>query len=95
MPTNNSFGDIHEVDPRQPDEDARPSGVDNYIQQIKETADKLARDGASRGDIKLLATALRELYAAENQSDAFIDYGDKFRFSMNEGDYQAPDQKRE
>ncbi len=40
-------------------------------------------------------TALRELYAAENRSDAFIDYGDKFRFSMNEGDYKAPDQKRD
>jgi hypothetical protein len=39
-------------------------------------------------------TALRELYAAENRSDAFIDYGDRFRFSMNEGDYKAPDQKR-
>jgi hypothetical protein len=37
--------------------------------------------------------ALRELYAAENRSDAFIDYGDRFRFSMNEGDYQAPDPK--
>ena len=61
MPTNNSFGDIHEVDPRQPDDDVRTTGVDLYIQQIKETADKLARDGASRGDIKLLATALREL----------------------------------
>jgi uncharacterized protein (TIGR00730 family) len=61
MPTNNSFGDIHEVDPRQPDDDARVTGVDLYVQQIKETADKLARDGASRGDIKLLATALREL----------------------------------
>ena len=61
MPTNNSFGDIHEVDPRQPDDDARVTGIDLYVQQIKETADKLARDGASRGDIKLLATALREL----------------------------------
>jgi len=38
--------------------------------------------------------ALRELYAAENKTDAFIDYGDRFRFSMNEGDYKAPDQKR-
>ncbi|NOU32477.1 MAG: hypothetical protein HOO96_31615 [Polyangiaceae bacterium] len=38
--------------------------------------------------------ALRELYAAENRSDGFIDYGDKFRFSMNEGDYRAPDPKR-
>ncbi|MEO8702121.1 MAG: hypothetical protein ABI867_18910 [Kofleriaceae bacterium] len=39
--------------------------------------------------------ALRELYAAENKTAAFIDYGDRFRFSMNEGDYKAPDQKRE
>jgi hypothetical protein len=39
--------------------------------------------------------ALRELYAAENRSDAFIDYGDRFRFSMNDGDYKAPDQKRD
>jgi hypothetical protein len=38
--------------------------------------------------------ALRELYAAENRTDGFIDYGDRFRFSMNEGDYKAPDQKR-
>jgi hypothetical protein len=37
--------------------------------------------------------ALRELYAAENRSDASIDYGDQFRFSMNEGDYRAPDPK--
>lgn len=37
--------------------------------------------------------ALRELYAAENRSDAFIDYGHRFRFSMNEGDYKAPDRK--
>jgi hypothetical protein len=40
-------------------------------------------------------TALRELYAGENRSDAFIDYGDKFRFSMNEGDYKAPDPKHD
>jgi uncharacterized protein (TIGR00730 family) len=33
----------------------------DYIQQIKETADKLARDNASRGDIKLIASANREL----------------------------------
>lgn len=37
--------------------------------------------------------ALRELYAIENRSDAFIDYGDRFRFSMNQGDYKAPDRK--
>lgn len=34
--------------------------------------------------------ALRALYAEENRSTAAIDYGDRFRFSMNEGDYRAP-----
>jgi hypothetical protein len=38
--------------------------------------------------------ALREMYAQENRTDAFIDYGDRFRFSMNDGDYRAPDLKR-
>lgn len=37
--------------------------------------------------------ALRALYAEENRSDGFIDYGDRFTFSMNRGDYQAPDEK--
>lgn len=61
MPSRNSFENIHEHDPRQFDADLRLEGIDLYVQQIKETADKLARDGANRGDIKLLATALREL----------------------------------
>lgn len=46
-----------------PDQD-RPSlepGIDSLILQIKETAEKLARDHASRGDVKLLATAMKEL----------------------------------
>ncbi|MEV6061008.1 hypothetical protein AB0L62_13500 [Nocardia asteroides] len=33
---------------------------------------------------------LRSLYAQENKTAAFIDYGDRFRFSMNAGDYRAP-----
>ena len=33
---------------------------------------------------------LRKLYAEENKSEAFIDYGDKFLFSINTGDYNAP-----
>jgi hypothetical protein len=37
---------------------------------------------------------LRALYAAENRTADFIEYGDRFRFSMNSGDYQAPDEKR-
>ncbi|NDU76805.1 hypothetical protein GWI34_29880 [Actinomadura sp. DSM 109109] len=33
---------------------------------------------------------LRRLYAEENRSSSFIDYGDDFLFSMNAGDYSAP-----
>lgn len=33
---------------------------------------------------------LRALYAEENRSAAVIEYGDRFRFSMNTGDYRAP-----
>jgi hypothetical protein len=33
---------------------------------------------------------LRNLYAEENNTEAFIDYGDRFLFSMNTGDYIAP-----
>ncbi|MFF7725813.1 hypothetical protein [Streptomyces sp. NPDC008001] len=33
---------------------------------------------------------LRKLYAEENRTSSFIDYGDKFLFSMNTGDYLAP-----
>ncbi|WP_418955428.1 hypothetical protein [Streptomyces tritici] len=33
---------------------------------------------------------LRRLYAEENRSSSFVDYGDRFLFSMNTGDYRAP-----
>ncbi|MFF6833755.1 hypothetical protein ACFY84_18010 [Streptomyces sp. NPDC012438] len=33
---------------------------------------------------------LRRLYAEENESSSFVDYGDAFLFSMNSGDYLAP-----
>ena len=48
--------------PDAPPEDARPPvSVERLVQQLKETADKLIRDKASRGDVKLLSTALKEL----------------------------------
>lgn len=34
---------------------------------------------------------LRKLYAEQNKTDAFVDYGDQFLFSMNQGDYTAPE----
>src|SRR5947209_11692872 len=42
-------------------EERHPVGVEHLVQQLRETADKLVRDGASRGDVKLLSTALKEL----------------------------------
>ena len=35
--------------------------TDELIDRIKESADKLARDGSSRGDLKIVSRALREL----------------------------------
>jgi uncharacterized protein (TIGR00730 family) len=47
--------------PAVPEEDKAPVSVEQLVQQIKETADKFIRDKASRGDLKMLATALKEL----------------------------------
>jgi uncharacterized protein (TIGR00730 family) len=58
-PGHESFEHVNETLPL-PGE--RPAlGLENLVQQIRETADKLMRDGASRGDVKLLNTALKEL----------------------------------
>jgi uncharacterized protein (TIGR00730 family) len=55
-----SFLPIHDNDIHY-DEGQQALGIDHLVQQIKETADKLVRDHASRGDVKLLSTAVREL----------------------------------
>jgi uncharacterized protein (TIGR00730 family) len=39
----------------------RRSNIDDLIQTIKDTADKLAADGSTRGDLKILSRTLREL----------------------------------
>ncbi len=39
----------------------RQRQIGELVDRIKESADKLARDGSSRGDLKLLSRALREL----------------------------------
>jgi uncharacterized protein (TIGR00730 family) len=57
----NSFQQIHDHDPTLPDEEVKTLGIDHYVQQLKETADKLLTDKAGRGDVKLLSVALREL----------------------------------
>lgn len=56
-----SFQPIHDHTPQQPEEDAKAYGVEHYVRQIHETADKLLQDRANRGDVKLLSVAFREL----------------------------------
>ena len=46
---------------RAGDDDDRRHRIEDLIQTIKESADKLAADGSSRGDLKLLSRAIREL----------------------------------
>ncbi len=53
------FHHVHDND--LPAEEDKQTSIDQLVQQIKETADKLIRDQANRGDVKLLSTALREL----------------------------------
>jgi uncharacterized protein (TIGR00730 family) len=52
-----SFQHVHEDHV----EDRQPLGAEQLVEQMKETADKLIRDGVNRGDVKLLNTALKEL----------------------------------
>jgi uncharacterized protein (TIGR00730 family) len=54
------FEQIHETD-TAPDDGRAPVSIEQLVSQLKETADKLIRDHASRGDVKLLATAFKEL----------------------------------
>jgi uncharacterized protein (TIGR00730 family) len=54
------FQQVNEVAPE--DQDQRPAiSLEHLAQQIRETADKLLRDGASRADLKLVSTAVKEL----------------------------------
>jgi len=39
----------------------RPQTTEDFVREIKEAADKLLADGASRGDVKLLCTEFKEL----------------------------------
>src|SRR4051812_30007931 len=55
------FSQIHDVEAPQEEVRNPAIGVEPLVQQIKETADKLIRDHANRGDVKLLSTAVKEL----------------------------------
>jgi hypothetical protein len=59
-PLGNQYESILEPD-APPGKPLSEPADDALVAQIKETADKLVRDRATRGDMKLLATALKEL----------------------------------
>src|SRR5438270_9505989 len=54
-----AFEQVHDETPHG--DDRQPPSIEQLVQQIKETADKLIRDGTNRGDVKLLNTAMKEL----------------------------------
>lgn len=53
-----AFQQVHDDVPA---EERAPITAEQLVQQIRETADKLLRDATPRGDLKLLAKALKEL----------------------------------
>ncbi len=53
--------------------------IDDLVEQIHATADKLVRDGASRGDAKILSRTLRELRYAFK---VFADYRDRRKVTV-------------
>jgi len=53
-----SFQQLH--DDAHPEE-RHPVSIEHLVLQLRETADKLIRDGATRGDVKMLSTAFKEL----------------------------------
>ena len=55
------LGSFEHVNEDVQPEERHPVDISHLVQQMRETADKLIRDGATRGDVKLLNTALKEL----------------------------------
>jgi uncharacterized protein (TIGR00730 family) len=76
---NTAFESILESD--SPEVVARPtaSDIDEFVEQIKQTAEKLKTDGCGRGDAKLLATAFKEL---RHSFRVFAPYRDKRKVTI-------------
>jgi uncharacterized protein (TIGR00730 family) len=53
--------DVSEEHPLATEHEPEVSRISGLIDEIKETADKFARDNATRGDLKIVSRALREL----------------------------------
>ncbi|MGW6203298.1 hypothetical protein ACWF9B_06575 [Streptomyces sp. NPDC055089] len=101
MPLSTNRLYTHEIRPSGLDAGLLPTRL-GYVVRCS-SAEAVHRDGrtflkAAAGDLVELGppTAagmdeLRRLYSEENRTSSFIDYGDQFDFSMNTGDYLAPE----
>ncbi|QEL16080.1 LOG family protein [Limnoglobus roseus] len=58
---NTAFESILESDTTETKPKSPKSDIDQYVQQIQQTAEKLKTDNCGRGDAKLLATSMKEL----------------------------------
>ncbi|MFI8823854.1 hypothetical protein [Streptomyces sp. NPDC053431] len=99
MPLSTNRLYTHEIRPSTLDAESLPTRL-GYVVRCS-SAEAVHRDGhtflkTAGGLVKLEPPTptgmdeLRRLYAEENRTSSFIDYGDDFLFSMNSGDYVAP-----
>jgi hypothetical protein len=99
MPLSTNRLYTHEIRPSSLDAGLLPTRM-GYVVRCS-SAEAVHKDGRTflkaGGDLVELEpptpagmNELRRLYAEENRSSSFIDYGDAFSFSMNKGDYLAP-----
>ncbi|MFJ4778146.1 hypothetical protein [Streptomyces sp. NPDC088762] len=99
MPLSTNRLYTHEIRPSSLDAELLPTRL-GYVVRCS-SAEAVHKNGRTflkvAGDLAQLGPAtpagmdeLRRLYAEENRTSSFIDYGDQFLFSMNMGDYIAP-----
>ncbi|MFE5947893.1 hypothetical protein [Streptomyces sp. NPDC056480] len=99
MPLSTNRLYTHEIRPSALDAESLPTRL-GYVVRCSST-EAVHRNGDTfldmAGDLVKMEppteggmTELRRLYAEENRTSSFIDYGDRFPFSMNSGDYLAP-----
>ncbi|MFJ5073478.1 hypothetical protein ACIP8Z_02570 [Streptomyces sp. NPDC088553] len=99
MPLSTNRLYTHEIRPSALDASSLPTRL-GYVVRCSST-EAVHQDGQTfldvAGDLVRMEpptedgmNELRRLYAEENRTSSFIDYGDRFPFSMNSGDYLAP-----
>ncbi|MFV2173606.1 hypothetical protein, partial [Actinomadura sp. LOL_011] len=99
MPLSTNRLYTHEIRPSMLDADLLPTRL-GYVVRCS-SAEAVHKNGhtflkVNEGFVELEPPTpagmneLRRLYAEENKTSSFVDYGDEFLFSMNTGDYVAP-----